>query len=120
MMHGWMIHFFPLILNSLFFSLAFLLLHAGSSEAEMREAQSRALLLRDVHDHSSDSLGSSLSMSLGCRSTSVSPGPCFAASRRNSLAGQLEDSQLFGKKQALIRRSARSGTVLGPIDPKSE
>ena len=56
----------------------------GSSEAEM---QSQAL--REVHDHSSDSLGSSLSMSLGGRSASVSPGPCFMASRRHSLTGIL-------------------------------
>lgn len=90
----------------------------GSSEAEM---QSQAL--REVHDHSSDSLGSSLSMSLGGRSASVSPGPCFAASRRHSLtvsqaAHQADDSQMFGQRQAAMRRSARNGTVLGPIDPK--
>ncbi len=47
--------------------------------------QSQAL--REVHDHSSDSLGSSLSMSLGGRSASVSPGPCYVASRRHSLTG---------------------------------
>lgn len=55
----------------------------GSSEAEM---QSQAM--RDGHDHSSDSLGSSLSMSLGGRSNSVSPGPCYIASRRHSLTGR--------------------------------
>ncbi len=27
---------------------------------------------------------------------------------------------MFGQRQALIRRSARNGTVLGPIDPKSK
>ena len=33
--------------------------------------------------------------------------------------GTGDDSHLFGKRQAIIRRSARNGTVLGPIDPKS-
>ena len=56
---------------------------AGSSETEM---QARAL--REVHDQSSDSLGSSLSMSLGGRSASESPGPCFVSSRRHSLTSK--------------------------------
>lgn len=95
--------------------------------------------MREMNDQSSDSLGSSLSMSLGGRSASVSPGPCFTSSRRHSLSSKpperlcritrLErgfptdgqnDDQPFGKRQALIRRSARTGTVLGPIDPKGQ
>ena len=140
----------------------------GSSGADADAARCDAI------DQSCDSLGSSLSMSLGCRSSSASPAPCFLASRRHSLTstcrvlyflyikastsstmsllvflksrtadwlmswlvvtflfvclfvcvsaasqpGRVEDLNLFGKRQALIRRSARSGTVLGPIDPK--
>ena len=38
-----------------------------------------------------------------------------------SQAGQAaEELQMLGHRQAMIRRSARNGTVLGPIDPKSK
>ena len=63
--------------------------------------QSQAL--REVHDHSSDSLGSSLSMSLGGRSASVSPGPCFAASRRHSLTGKTSSFSSLTSKQFVIK-----------------
>jgi len=92
----------------------------GSSEADMHCGSRGARA--GGHDHSSDSLASSLSMSLGGRSTSNSPAPSFVASRRHSLttteAGQVEELNAFAKRQSMMRRSARSVTVHGPVDPK--
>lgn len=37
-----------------------------------------------------------------------------------SQPGQIEELTLFKNRKTAVRRSARSGTVKGPIDPKSK
>lgn len=37
-----------------------------------------------------------------------------------SQPGQIEDLALFKDRKSSIRRSARSGTIKGPVDPKSK
>lgn len=37
-----------------------------------------------------------------------------------SQPGQIEELTLFKNRKSSIRRSARSGTIKGPIDPKSK
>ncbi|XP_071055582.1 protein TANC2 isoform X2 [Onthophagus taurus] len=67
---------------------------------------------------SSDSVGSLMSMSMsGASNCSSSP-----VSRRHSVTttqpGQVEDLSVFQSRRTCIRRSARTGTVQGPVDPK--
>ncbi|XP_017783609.1 PREDICTED: protein TANC2 isoform X2 [Nicrophorus vespilloides] len=66
----------------------------------------------------SDSVGSLMSMSVSGQSNcSSSP-----ISRRHSVTttqgGQVEDLSMFHSRRNYARRSARNGTVKGPIDPK--
>ncbi|XP_054264581.1 protein TANC2 isoform X4 [Macrosteles quadrilineatus] len=79
----------------------------GSSEADAH---------RTLKEPSSDSVGSLMSMS-GHSNCSSSP-----LSRRHSVTttqqGRVEDLSTFRNRRQSIRRSARSGTVKGPIDPK--
>ncbi|KYB28479.1 Protein TANC2-like Protein [Tribolium castaneum] len=67
---------------------------------------------------SSDSVGSLMSMSMSGQSNcSSSP-----VSRRHSVTtsqpGQVEDLNMFRNRRTCIRRSARTGTIKGPVDPK--
>ncbi|KAI5748263.1 hypothetical protein M8J77_023609 [Diaphorina citri] len=73
----------------------------------------------DVHHRtqpSSESVGSLMSMSSqsNCSNSPIS--------RRHSVTtsqpGQIEELNLFKNRRTPLRRSARSGTVKGPIDPK--
>ncbi|XP_014240920.1 protein TANC2 isoform X2 [Cimex lectularius] len=79
----------------------------GSSEADPH---------RTLKEPSSDSVGSLMSMS-GHSNCSSSP-----LQRRHSLTtshpGQQQELNAFKNRKQSIRRSARSGTVKGPIDPK--
>lgn len=79
----------------------------GSSEADAHRA---------LKEPSSDSVGSLMSMS-GHSNCSSSP-----LSRRHSVTtsqpGQVEELTAFRNRRQSIRRSARSGSVKGPIDPK--
>ncbi|XP_075222893.1 zinc-RING finger and ankyrin repeat domain-containing protein rolling pebbles isoform X4 [Lycorma delicatula] len=80
----------------------------GSSEADAHH--------RTLKEPSSDSVGSLMSMS-GHSNCSSSP-----LSRRHSVTtsqpGQVEELNVFKNRRQSIRRSARSGSVKGPIDPK--
>uniref|UniRef100_A0A8D9ESN6 Protein TANC2 n=1 Tax=Cacopsylla melanoneura TaxID=428564 RepID=A0A8D9ESN6_9HEMI len=74
----------------------------------------------DVHHRtqpSSESVGSLMSMSSQSNASS-SP-----ISRRHSVTtsqpGQIEELNIFKNRKTPLRRSARSGTVKGPIDPKA-
>ncbi|XP_044740746.1 protein TANC2 isoform X2 [Chrysoperla carnea] len=83
----------------------------GSSEADGHHS-------RALKDPGSDSVGSLMSMSISGQSNcSSSP-----VSRRHSVTttqqGQVEDLGVFKNRRNQIRRSARTGTVKGPIDPK--
>ncbi|XP_068912891.1 protein TANC2 isoform X5 [Tenebrio molitor] len=67
---------------------------------------------------SSDSVGSLMSMSMSGQSNcSSSP-----VSRRHSVTttqpGQVEDLNMFRNRRTCVRRSARAGTIKGPVDPK--
>ncbi|XP_019865563.2 protein TANC2-like isoform X2 [Aethina tumida] len=67
---------------------------------------------------SSDSVASLMSMSMSGQSNcSSSP-----VSRRHSVTtsqpGHVEDLSMFKNRKTCIRRSARTGTIKGPIDPK--
>ncbi|KAK9710641.1 Ankyrin repeats (3 copies) [Popillia japonica] len=78
----------------------------GSSEDQQR------------NNPSSDSVGSLMSMSMsGASNCSTSP-----VSRRHSVTttqpGQVEELGVFQARKNYIRRSARTGTVQGPVDPK--
>ncbi|XP_039281596.1 protein TANC2 [Nilaparvata lugens] len=79
----------------------------GSSEADAH---------RVLKEPSLDSVGSLMSMS-GHSNCSSSP-----LSRRHSVTtshpGQIEELNAFRNRRQSIRRSARSGSVKGPIDPK--
>ncbi|XP_073997696.1 zinc-RING finger and ankyrin repeat domain-containing protein rolling pebbles isoform X4 [Rhodnius prolixus] len=79
----------------------------GSSEADAHRA---------LKEPSSDSVGSLMSMS-GQSNCSSSP-----LQRRHSLTtshpGRLQELNAFKNRKQSIRRSARTGTVKGPIDPK--
>ncbi|KAE8742661.1 hypothetical protein FOCC_FOCC011790 [Frankliniella occidentalis] len=80
----------------------------GSSEADTH--------LRSMKEPSSDSITSLMSMSAHSNASS-SP-----VTRRHSLTtsqpGNIEELGLFRERRNSIRRSARSGTIKGPIDPK--
>ncbi|KAK3915593.1 Protein TANC2 [Frankliniella fusca] len=80
----------------------------GSSEADTH--------LRSMKEPSSDSITSLMSMSAHSNA-STSP-----VTRRHSLTtsqpGNIEELGLFRERRNSIRRSARSGTIKGPIDPK--
>ncbi|KAJ8880923.1 hypothetical protein PR048_017396 [Dryococelus australis] len=82
----------------------------GSSEVDMN-SHARAL-----KDPSSDSITSLMSVS-GQSNCSSSP-----VSRRHSVTtsqpGQVEELNVFKNRRTSIRRSARTGSVKGPIDPK--
>ncbi|CAH1389527.1 unnamed protein product [Nezara viridula] len=79
----------------------------GSSEADQH---------RNLKEPSSDSVGSLMSMS-GQSNCSSSP-----LQRRHSLTtshpGRLQELNAFKNRKQSIRRSARSGSVKGPIDPR--
>ncbi|KAL0269173.1 UNVERIFIED_CONTAM: hypothetical protein PYX00_006985 [Menopon gallinae] len=84
----------------------------GSSEAEALSH------LRTSKDPSSESIGSLMSISMSGQSNcSSSP-----VSRRHSVTttqpGQVEELNVFKNRRTPIRRSARTGNVKGPIDPK--
>ncbi|XP_025416636.1 protein TANC2 isoform X4 [Sipha flava] len=78
----------------------------GSSETEHKA----------IKEQSSDSIGSLMSMS-GQSNGSSSP-----LTRRHSIttlqAGSVDDLRPFKSRRQPTRRSARSGTIKGPIDPK--
>ncbi|VVC35400.1 Hypothetical protein CINCED_3A011918 [Cinara cedri] len=78
----------------------------GSSETEHKA----------IKEQSSDSIGSLMSMS-GQSNGSSSP-----LTRRHSVttlqAGSVDDLRSFKSRRQPTRRSARSGTIKGPIDPK--
>ncbi|XP_049811721.1 protein TANC2 isoform X1 [Schistocerca nitens] len=82
----------------------------GSSEADVHSHS------RTLKDPSSDSITSLMSVS-GQSNCSSSP-----VSRRHSVTtsqpGQVEELNVFKNRRASIRRSARTGSVKGPIDPK--
>ncbi|GLH00293.1 Uncharacterized protein GBIM_06713 [Gryllus bimaculatus] len=82
----------------------------GSSEADMHSHS------RTLKDPSSESITSLMSVS-GQSNCSSSP-----VSRRHSVTtsqpGQVEELNVFRNRRASIRRSARTGSVKGPIDPK--
>ncbi|KAK7578136.1 hypothetical protein V9T40_010341 [Parthenolecanium corni] len=71
---------------------------------------------RSKKEQSSDSVSSLMSMS-SHSNCSASP-----ITRRHSVTtsqpGQIEELTLFKNRKSSIRRSARSGTIKGPIDPK--
>ncbi|XP_050420665.1 protein TANC2 isoform X3 [Adelges cooleyi] len=79
----------------------------GSSETDTHKA---------AKEQSSDSIGSLMSMS-GQSNGSASP-----LTRRHSVttlqAGSVDDLSSFKSRRQSTRRSARSGTIKGPIDPK--
>ncbi|XP_055699268.1 protein TANC2 isoform X1 [Phlebotomus papatasi] len=86
----------------------------GSSDADM----SRVLQDSGVYIGGSNSIGSLMSMSISEQSnSSLSP-----VTRRHSVttsqAGNVEDLTLFKNRRVPIRRSARSGALKGPVDPK--
>eukprot|EP00102_Acyrthosiphon_pisum_P011124 XP_008179730.1 PREDICTED: protein TANC1 [Acyrthosiphon pisum] len=78
----------------------------GSSETEHKA----------IKEQSSDSIGSLMSMS------GQSNGSCSPLTRRHSVttlqAGSVDDLRSFRTRRQPTRRSARSGTIKGPIDPK--
>ncbi|XP_067012508.1 protein TANC2 isoform X2 [Anabrus simplex] len=82
----------------------------GSSEADVHSHS------RTMKDPSSDSITSLMSVS-GQSNCSSSP-----VSRRHSVTtsqpGQVEELNVFKNRRTSIRRSARAGSVKGPIDPK--
>ncbi|XP_063220744.1 protein TANC2 [Bacillus rossius redtenbacheri] len=81
----------------------------GSSEVDVNGH------VRTLQDPSSESITSLMSVS--GQSNSSSP-----VSRRHSVTtsqpGQVEELNVFKNRRASIRRSARTGSVKGPIDPK--
>nr|CAD7458980.1 unnamed protein product [Timema tahoe] len=85
-------------------------LTVGSSEADVHSHA------RTLKDPSSDSITSLMSVS-GQSNCSSSP-----VSRRHSVTtsqpGRVEELNIFKNRRTFIRRSARTGSVKGPIDPK--
>ncbi|CAG2057215.1 unnamed protein product, partial [Timema podura] len=85
-------------------------LTVGSSEADVHSHA------RTLKDPSSDSITSLMSVS-GQSNCSSSP-----VSRRHSVTtsqpGRVEELNIFKNRRTSIRRSARTGSVKGPIDPK--
>lgn len=77
------------------------------------------LSLCSSHDPSFDSMTSLMSSSTG---HSGSGSPFSTLPRRHSVTtsapGQVEELFLFDKRKCPLRRSARAGTVKGPIDPR--
>ncbi|XP_052565733.1 protein TANC2 isoform X3 [Culex pipiens pallens] len=94
----------------------------GSSEADV----SRALALQDQPNHhhhhyntGCDSIGSMMSVSISEQSNASSS----PLSRRHSVttsqnSSNVDDLALFKSRKTTVRRSARSGQIRGPIDPK--
>nr|XP_029718771.1 protein TANC2-like isoform X1 [Aedes albopictus] len=90
----------------------------GSSEADV----SRTLQLHQEPNHYNtgcDSIGSMMSVSISEQSNASSS----PMSRRHSVTtsqggGNIDDLALFKTRKTTVRRSARSGQIKGPIDPK--
>uniref|UniRef100_A0A1Q3FMG5 RING-type domain-containing protein n=1 Tax=Culex tarsalis TaxID=7177 RepID=A0A1Q3FMG5_CULTA len=92
----------------------------GSSEADV----SRALALQEPNHHhhyntGCDSIGSMMSVSISEQSNASSS----PLSRRHSVttsqnSSNVDDLALFKTRKTTVRRSARSGQIRGPIDPK--
>ncbi|XP_058821683.1 protein TANC2 isoform X2 [Topomyia yanbarensis] len=89
----------------------------GSSEADV----SRTLQLQEPNHYNvgCDSIGSMMSVSISEQSNASSS----PLSRRHSVTtsqsgGNVDDLTLFKTRKTTVRRSARSGHIKGPIDPK--
>ncbi|XP_065085267.1 protein TANC2 isoform X2 [Ochlerotatus camptorhynchus] len=89
----------------------------GSSEADV----SRAQQIQEPNHYNTgcDSIGSMMSVSISEQSNASSS----PMSRRHSVTtsqggGNVDDLALFKTRKTTVRRSARSGQIKGPIDPK--